>query len=415
MSRLLAEAHDADEVLAGVAAAAARATGATLAAVWAVDEAARAVDLRPASVVGRPDGFPASRVALGEGLVGWVAEHGTRLEVGDLAADPRTVGAAWAQRQGLTAFLGVPLREGGVTRGVLALAGTGPLAGGEPVAADLEALAAVAAAALGLARLRASAEAARAEAAAAARAKSAFLANMSHELRTPLNAILGYSEMLRDGLYGDLPAPALEPLARVEQSARHLVGLIDDVLDLARIEVGELALAVRPYVMKDVVYAVYRTMEPLATEKGLELKLSLPPALPPARGDERRVRQILASLVDNAIKFTETGTVALEAAAADGRFVLTVRDTGPGIAPEDHEKIFAEFQQLDESPTRTKGGTGLGLALARKLVELHHGRLAVDSAPGRGATFTMTVPVELERRRRRVAVEVDRRAASEPG
>jgi GAF domain-containing protein len=226
--------------------------------------------------------------------------------------------------------------------------------------------------------------------------KSQFLANMSHELRTPMNAILGYTELILDGVYGDTPERMRVTLDRVQRNGRHLLGLINDVLDISKIEAGQLSLSIGDYSLKQVVHDVYGAVESLAANKRIALKLELPPELPKGRGDERRLTQVLLNLVGNAIKFTDQGEVVIAASAGDGSFKVAVRDTGPGIAPEDQSKIFEEFQQADNSITKTKGGTGLGLAIARRIMELHGGKLWVESEIGHGATFTFTLPVQVE-------------------
>jgi len=226
--------------------------------------------------------------------------------------------------------------------------------------------------------------------------KSQFLANMSHELRTPLNAILGYTELIIDDIYGETPAKMRSVLDRVQRNGKHLLGLINDVLDLSKIEAGQLTLSLNDYSIKDIVHSVFAAVESLATEKRLALKVDLPPDLPAAHGDERRLTQVLLNLVGNAIKFTDSGEVKIKAAAANGAYTLSVRDTGPGIDPSDQVKIFQEFQQADSSATKKKGGTGLGLAIARRIIEMHGGRLWVESAIGHGATFSFTVPIQVE-------------------
>ncbi|HVM82019.1 MAG TPA: ATP-binding protein, partial [Stellaceae bacterium] len=228
--------------------------------------------------------------------------------------------------------------------------------------------------------------------------KSQFLANMSHELRTPLNAILGYTELLLDGIYGELSEKARGVLERVQSNGKHLLGLINDVLDLSKIEAGQLTLAVEDYAMPAVVHSVMSATESLAKAKGLTLASAVPRDLPMARGDERRLTQVLLNLVGNAIKFTDKGEVGISVAVADGRFDLAVRDTGPGIAAADQARIFEEFQQVDNSNTRRKGGTGLGLSISRKIVELHGGTISVDSEPGKGSTFHVIIPVRVERK-----------------
>jgi signal transduction histidine kinase len=226
--------------------------------------------------------------------------------------------------------------------------------------------------------------------------KSQFLANMSHELRTPLNAILGYTELILDSIYGDIPDKARATLERIQANGKHLLGLINDVLDLSKIEAGQLALSLTDYSIKDVVHNVYGAVESLATSKSLALKVELPKELPPAHGDERRLTQVLLNLVGNAIKFTDTGEVAIRTSVANGSFTVAVRDTGPGIAEQDQAKIFEEFQQADSSTTKQKGGTGLGLAIAKRIIEMHGGRLWVESKVGEGATFSFTVPVNVQ-------------------
>jgi signal transduction histidine kinase len=226
--------------------------------------------------------------------------------------------------------------------------------------------------------------------------KSQFLANMSHELRTPLNAILGYGELILDNIYGDMPERMRGVLERVQSNGKHLLGLINDVLDLSKIEAGQLMLSLDDYSIKDVVHSVFTVVEPLATEKSLALKVELPNDLPTAHGDERRLTQVLLNLVGNAIKFTDSGEVVIEAAASNGAYTLSVRDTGPGIDPADQVKIFEEFQQADGSSTKAKGGTGLGLSIAKRIVAMHGGRIWVESAPGCGSTFFVKVPVNVE-------------------
>jgi signal transduction histidine kinase/HAMP domain-containing protein len=226
--------------------------------------------------------------------------------------------------------------------------------------------------------------------------KSQFLANMSHELRTPLNAILGYAELLVDGIYGELTDKVRDVLERVRSNGKHLLKLINDVLDLSKIEAGQLTLALDDYAMSAVVQAIVAATESLARAKSLTLSAAVAPDLPIGRGDERRLTQVLLNIVGNAIKFTEAGSVEITARAAGGFFEVAVRDTGPGIAQADQARIFEEFQQVDNISTRQKGGTGLGLAISRKIVEMHGGRISVESKPCGGSTFRITLPVRVE-------------------
>jgi signal transduction histidine kinase len=233
---------------------------------------------------------------------------------------------------------------------------------------------------------------------AASRHKSQFLANMSHELRTPLNSVLGFTELLVDGIYGELPDKAKATILRVQANGRHLLGLINDVLDLSKIEAGQLTLMLDDYSVAQIVRSAATAVEPLARSKGLSLSTTIGENLPIGRGDERRLTQVLLNLAGNAVKFTEAGAVDILAVAVDGHFEIVVRDTGRGIAAADQLIIFDEFQQVDDSSTRQKGGTGLGLAISKRIVEMHGGTIGVESVPGSGSTFKMTIPINAEER-----------------
>ncbi len=226
--------------------------------------------------------------------------------------------------------------------------------------------------------------------------KSQFLANMSHELRTPLNAILGYSELMADGAYGEPSEKMLGVLKRLESNGKHLLGLINDVLDLSKIEAGQLVLELSDYSVQDIAQTVRSTLEPLAADKKLAFKVEMAAELPPGHGDGRRLTQVLINLVGNAIKFTDAGEVAIKAEANNGSFHVSVRDTGPGISAADQARLFQEFQQADNAITRKKGGTGLGLAISKRIIEMHGGKIWVESQVGKGSTFSFTLPVVVE-------------------
>jgi signal transduction histidine kinase len=226
--------------------------------------------------------------------------------------------------------------------------------------------------------------------------KSQFLANMSHELRTPLNAILGYTELILDDIYGDPTDKMRGVLRRINANGRHLLGLINEVLDLSKIEAGRLVLSLADYSMRDVIYGVFSAVEPLANEKSLRLKVDMSKDLPNGRGDEQRLTQVLMNLVGNAIKFTDFGEVTIRAAAVNGSYTVAVSDTGPGVSSSDSAKIFDEFQQADSSATKTKGGSGLGLSIAKRIIEMHGGRIWVDSQLGVGSTFSFVVPIRFQ-------------------
>jgi GAF domain-containing protein/anti-sigma regulatory factor (Ser/Thr protein kinase) len=345
------------------------------------------------------DSLLAKSLRLGEGVNGRAALERVPVEV----ADVRTTGAYSGilrdilDRSELRAVLVVPmLREGRVV-GTLAVSRR--TAGSFPpeVAELLQTFAAQSTLAIQNARLFREIEHKSHELQIASQHKSQFLANMSHELRTPLNAILGYTELIVDKIYGDVPEKISEVLERVQKSGRHLLGLINEVLDLAKIEAGQLALELDEYSFNDVAQAVISAVGSLAAEKQLLLSVDIAADLPVGRGDERRITQVLLNLVGNAIKFTERGEVAVRVSASGGAFVVAVRDTGPGIREEDRQRIFEEFQQSDSSPTKRKGGTGLGLAIAKRIVEMHGGRIWVESTLGQGSTFFFSVPVQAER------------------
>jgi signal transduction histidine kinase len=226
--------------------------------------------------------------------------------------------------------------------------------------------------------------------------KSQFLANMSHELRTPLNAILGYTELMADGAYGKPSEKMMGVLKRLESNGKHLLGLINDVLDLSKIEAGQLVLELSDYSVQDIAQTVRSTLEPLAADKKLAFKVEVAPQLPSGRGDGRRLTQVLINLVGNAIKFTDAGEVAIKAEANNGSFYVSVRDTGPGISAADQARLFQEFQQADNAITKKKGGTGLGLAISKRIIEMHGGKIWVESEPGKGSTFAFTLPVIVE-------------------
>ncbi|HEU4369650.1 MAG TPA: ATP-binding protein [Methylomirabilota bacterium] len=227
------------------------------------------------------------------------------------------------------------------------------------------------------------------------RAKSEFLANMSHELRTPMNAILGFTEMLRDGLYGEVPRELEEPLADIQTNGRHLLGLINDVLDLSKIEAGRMDLMLEEYAVPDVVESVRGSLRSLAVERGLEFSTRVPAEVPVAYGDAKRIRQCLLNLAGNALKFTAQGRVEIGVEHRGDELVYRVTDTGIGIPKEELERVFDEFRQVDAAVTRAAGGTGLGLSITKKFIELHGGRIWVESEPGAGSTFWFTVPVRV--------------------
>jgi signal transduction histidine kinase len=229
----------------------------------------------------------------------------------------------------------------------------------------------------------------------ASQAKSNFLANMSHELRTPMNAILGFIEMMLDGIYGEVPAHLKEPLTDVQTNGKHLLRLINDVLDLSKIEAGRMELMLAEYSVQDVVDIVRSSLQSLAMEKGLELIATSQDDIPLAYGDGKRLAQCLMNLVGNAVKFTKAGRVVLTVEQDGDNLLCRVSDTGIGIPNEELENVFTEFQQLDTTMTREYSGTGLGLNITKKFVEMHGGQIWVESELGKGSTFSFTVPLRV--------------------
>ena len=224
------------------------------------------------------------------------------------------------------------------------------------------------------------------------RHKSEFLANMSHELRTPLNAILGFTQVLRAEMFGPVNEKQAEYLDDMLSSGQHLLSLINDVLDLSRVEAGQVELEITPFSLREALESGVVMVRGRATEGGVKVELAADPQVEMVEGDERRIRQVIFNLLSNAVKFTPAGgAVGVTAARADGEIRISIADTGPGIAPEDQARIFEEFQQ-GEAAVAQREGTGLGLALSKRFVELHGGRIWVDSEIGKGSTFVFTLP-----------------------
>jgi signal transduction histidine kinase len=294
---------------------------------------------------------------------------------------------------GLRAALIVPLLGGEQPLGALVLQRRDPGEFPQAIVSLMQAFAHQSAIALENARLFNEIAQKSRELEIASQHKSQFVANMSHELRTPLAAMLGYAELLQEGIYGAPPEKFLPILTRIRSNGKHLLGLINTVLDISKIEAGQFKLNLAEYALGSIVETVMGATESLAATKKLAFKTEVAKGLPYGLGDEQRLTQVLLNLVGNAIKFTDAGEVRIAAGAANGHFTLSVSDTGPGIPAEERERIFEKFRQVDSSNTRAKGGTGLGLAIAREIVEMHGGRIWVESTIGRGSTFRMELPV----------------------
>ncbi len=227
--------------------------------------------------------------------------------------------------------------------------------------------------------------------------KSEFLANMSHELRTPLNAIIGFSEVLVERMFGEMNPKQEEYLRDIHSSGHHLLSLINDILDLSKVEAGRMELEVSEFSVPAALQNAMTLVRERAQTHGIELKLQVDEELAEIRADERKFKQIVLNLLSNAVKFTpDGGRVDVDAHMNDAAVEVSVKDTGVGIAKEDQEAVFEEFRQVGRNYTNKQEGTGLGLALTRRFVELHGGKIWLESEPGKGSTFTFTLPLSVE-------------------
>ncbi|HEU5194807.1 MAG TPA: ATP-binding protein [Methylomirabilota bacterium] len=224
--------------------------------------------------------------------------------------------------------------------------------------------------------------------------KSQFLANMSHEFRTPLNAILGYTSMLLKGVSGEMTAQQRRNLERIDSNSHHLLSIINDILDISRIEAGKMPLTLVEFLLPDMIREVLAEVEPLIARARLAVSTEIDDALPVVKSDRQKVKQIVINLLTNALKFTPQGWVKVTAAydKRHDRVAIAVADSGIGISSKDQEVIFEDFRQADDSPTRQYTGAGLGLAICRRLTQMLGGELMVRSALGEGSTFTLAIP-----------------------
>jgi signal transduction histidine kinase len=389
---------DLETVLTTIVAKATQLSRTEAGAIYVFDDARQEFQLR--ATYGLDESIVAelkrSHIRIGQTGISEAVERGVPIQVADIQNDP-TITLDVIIRAGFRALLYVPLLGTEKIIGALIVRRKQPGEFPKSTVELLQTFAAQSVLAIQNARLFSEIAEKSRELAEASQHKSQFLANMSHELRTPLNAILGYTELMADGAYGEPSEKVLGILKRLEANGKHLLGLINDVLDLSKIEAGQLMLELSDYSLQDIAQTVRSTLEPLAADKKLGFKVEVAPQLPFGRGDGRRLTQVLINLVGNAIKFTDVGDVAIKAEANNGSFHVSVRDTGPGISAADQAKLFQEFQQADNAITRKKGGTGLGLAISKRIIEMHGGRIWVESQPGQGSTFSFTLPVVVER------------------
>jgi signal transduction histidine kinase len=367
-------------------------------AVWEYDEERGTFHIR---IAHRLDGelvqaYRANPIRLNEGVVGRAGAARVPVQIPDvLAADAyeervRTL----AGRAGIRAILAVPLVRESSLVGALVVWRREPGRFSEETERLLQTFAAQSVLAIQNARLFRELDAKSRQLEAASHHKSAFLANMSHELRTPLNAIIGFSEVLAERMFGGVNEKQAEYLQDILDSGRHLLSLINDILDLSKVEAGRLELDLSRFHLPTAVEQALILVRERASRHGIALEVSVDPSLGEIVGDERKIRQVLLNLLSNAVKFTpEGGRVGVTATAADGLVTIAVSDTGIGIAPEDQAVVFEEFRQVGRDGARKAEGTGLGLTLAKKFVELHGGQIGVRSQLGQGSTFTFTLPL----------------------
>ena len=329
-------------------------------------------------------------------VVGRTVMEGKTIHIHDVMSEPGYQMTGAAKIGGIRTMLGVPLLREGTPIGVIVLQRKAVQPFTDKQINLVSTFADQAVIAIENVRLFDEIQDKSRQLAEASQHKSQFLANMSHELRTPLNAILGYNELIVDGIYGTPSEKMQAVLKRVESNGRHLLGLINAVLDLSKIEAGQFTLDLADYSLQNVAQTVYNVVEPLALDKKLAFKADIQPELPSGRGDERRLTQVLLNLVGNAIKFTDAGEVVIKASAGNGSFELSVRDTGPGISAADQARLFQEFQQAENRKTREKEGTGLGLTISKRIIEMHGGRVWIELQLGQGSTFFVTLPVQAQ-------------------
>jgi signal transduction histidine kinase len=348
-----------------------------------------------------------ARFDVGEGIVGWAVKHRTTVAVDDATKDQRfkTLDLAYAPRSTLVMPLESPRHQVGAL--CLARRSVQPFTSLEQAMVGI--IANQAAISIDNARLYAQqkeqlaeielqkreVEVANTQIREISRHKSEFLANMSHELRTPLNAILGFSEILKDNLVGDLsPQQRQECLENIHTSGRHLLELVNDVLDLSKVEAGRMELSYETFAVSAAFKEVRNVIRSLSERRDIALSDDIQPPDLEVRADKSKFKQVMYNLLSNAIKFTPAGgKVWVHARAADPELVVEVGDTGVGIAPEHQELIFTEFFQVEGEPTRQNQGTGLGLSLTRRLVQLHGGTISVESGKGLGSVFTFRIPL----------------------
>jgi signal transduction histidine kinase len=396
VSQAVSSTLDLQTVLTTIVARAVQLSGTEGGAIYEFDEESQEFHFRATHGMSQEliEAIRGARIRLGsDNLVGRAAMHREAAQVPDILNEPEDPLRDLVVRAGFRALLALPLLREDRIIGALVVRRKSP---GEfpPALIDLlRTFATQSVLAIQNARLfREIAEKSR-QLEAASRHKSEFLANMSHELRTPLNAIIGFSEVLLERMFGEVNAKQVEYLEDILTSGQHLLSLINEILDLSKVEAGRMELELSTFDLPQTLENALTLVRERATRRGIVLDLKVDERLGSLVGDERKIRQVLLNLLSNAVKFTpEGGRVGLTAAPADGAVQIAVTDSGIGIAPEDQAAIFEEFRQVGGDYARKQEGTGLGLTLAKKFVELHGGKIWVESELGKGSTFTFTLP-----------------------
>ena len=398
VGRAISSTLDLQTVLATIVARANELAGADGGVIYEFDEASRSFHLRAT------DRFPeefvaalrATRLVYGEGAAGQAAATRAPIQVPDIM-DTDAYSSSLRDvlvRSGYRSLLAVPLVSEEQVVGALVINRRIPGAFAPSTVELLRTFASQSALAIQNARLFREIEDKGRELEVANQHKDEFLASMSHELRTPLNAIIGFSEVLLERMFGEVNTKQEEYLHDILSSGRHLLSLINDILDLAKIEAGRMELEPGDFHLPQAIDNALILVRERAMRRGITLERWIDPRLGEIKGDERKIKQVLLNLLSNAVKFTpEGGRIDVRAALVDGFAEISVIDTGIGIAPEDHAAVFEEFRQVGTDYARKHEGTGLGLALARKFVDLHAGKIRVESQVGQGSTFTFTIPV----------------------
>ncbi|KPK07720.1 MAG: hypothetical protein AMJ64_05850 [Betaproteobacteria bacterium SG8_39] len=398
VSQAISSTLDLDKVLPTIVSRAVQLTGLDGGAIYEYDEDRQMFSLRAGENV-RQEIVELNRsepIRIGEGAIGRAAETRQPVQVADLTAARRQTRARDVLIQtGARALLAVPLLREGHILGALAVTRNSPGEFAPEVIELLQTFATQSAIAIQNARLFREIEDKSRQLEEASQHKSQFLASMSHELRTPLNAILGFNEMILGDIYGEVSEDMRPPLAQMQSSGKHLLGLINNVLDLAKIEANKMELSRADYAVQDMVAMVRSTLQALAVEKGLEFVVAAPEDLPLAYGDGGRLSQCLINLAGNAIKFTKRGRVEIGVALDGETLRFTVADTGIGIPPDKIDSLFTEFKQTDAAIASEYGGTGLGLSITKKFIEMHGGRIWVESELGQGSRFIFEIPLRI--------------------